>query len=82
MLCSSRKKEDIFQLLLALVVKPFLSAVSPSQIGLRTDLLVSSGVLERGFDPCIDDKNGGHRSNSKNVQWRRVGHDCGGVFTG
>lgn len=54
-------------LLLALVVKPFLSTVSPSQVGLRADLLVSRGVLERGFDPCIDDKNRRHRSDGKDV---------------
>lgn len=75
-------KQDFTGHLLASVVKPFLSSASVSQISLWTKLLVCGSIFERGFDPCIDNKNRRHGANGVDVQWGRVGHFCGGSSVG
>lgn len=59
----------------SVVIEPFLSTVSPGQVGLGADSVLSSPlVLDGGLEPCIDDSHRGHGSDGVDVQWWSVSH--------
>lgn len=60
---------------LLVLVQPLLGTLSPGQVSLRTDSILRSPlVLDGGFEPCVDEHDGAHRTHRVDVDLWGVCH--------